>query len=82
LKEDGYIHGAPDLIVEVLSSDKKRDTVKKKNLYERAGVKEYYIVDPANRKVQAYALKNSLYEMHYERDGLFKSPLLELEFTF
>ncbi len=32
LKEDGYAHGAPDLIVEVLSGDKNREKVKKKSL--------------------------------------------------
>lgn len=83
LKKDGYIYGAPDLIVEVLSSDKNRDTVKKKNLYERAGVKEYFTVDPVSRKIQAYVLDDKgSYKMLYEDEGIFKSPLLELEFTF
>jgi Uma2 family endonuclease len=66
LKEDGYIHGAPDLIVEVLSSDIQRDKVQKKNLYERAGVKEYFIVNPKDNKVLAYALNHhSTYELMY-----------------
>lgn len=83
LKEDGYIHGAPDLIVEVLSSDVKRDTVQKKSLYERAGVKEYFIVNPKNNKVTAYALNNqSIYELVYEAIGHFKSVLLHYEFNF
>lgn len=38
MHEDGYIYGAPDLVIEVLSSDRKRDLVLKKSLYERAGV--------------------------------------------
>lgn len=42
LKEDGYIHGAPNLIVEVLYSDIQRDKVQKKNLYERAGAKRIF----------------------------------------
>ncbi|MDQ2753729.1 MAG: Uma2 family endonuclease, partial [Bacteroidota bacterium] len=54
LHDDGYFYGAPDLIVEVLSTDKNRDTIQKKSLYERAGVKEYFIVNPANRNVLAF----------------------------
>ena len=61
LKEDGYIHGAPDIIIEVLSSDKKRDLVKKKSLYERAGVKEYFTVDPENREISSWLLQEKKY---------------------
>ena len=83
LKEDGYIHGAPDLIVEVLSIDIKRDKVQKKSLYERAGVKEYFIVNPNDNTVLAYALNNqSSYELVYEAIGHFKSALLNFEFRF
>jgi Uma2 family endonuclease len=82
LKDDGYIHGAPDLIVEVLSSDKKRDTVKKKSLYERAGVKEYFTVNPADRKIQCYSLNNNTFNLVYEDEGIFKSQLLNLQFSF
>ena len=82
INEDGYFYGAPNLIVEVLSTDKKRDTVTKKRLYEKAGVKEYFTVDPLSRKIQGYSLISGLYEMIYEEKGIFKSPLLQLEFTF
>ncbi len=41
------IHGAPDLVMEVLSSSTGYlDMVDKKKLYARAGVKEYWIVNP------------------------------------
>ncbi len=82
MNEDGYFYGAPDLIVEVLSSNKKRDTVTKKSLYERASVKEYITADPANRKVLGYLLNNSRYDLVYENEGIFKSQLLNLEFPF
>lgn len=82
MNEDGYFYGAPDLIVEVLSKDKKRDTVIKKSLYERAGVTEYIIANPENTKVISYTLTGNGYEAAFEGEGVFKSSLLELEFRF
>ena len=37
--------GAPDIVVEVLSSDRNRDLVDKRRLYEAAGIPEYWILD-------------------------------------
>ena len=82
LKEDGYIHGAPDIIVEVLSSDKKKDLVKKKNLYERAGVKEYFTVNPVDRETSSWLLKENVYVHQYAVAGKFKSSILQFEFDF
>ena len=50
--------GAPDLIVEVLSpSTFKYDCNYKFNLYETAGVKEYWIVDPKAKTVRVFLLQ-------------------------
>src|SRR5699024_2227916 len=46
IEEDG-LHGAPDLVIEILSpSTAKYDLEEKKDIYERFGVKEYWIVEP------------------------------------
>jgi Uma2 family endonuclease len=82
LREDGYIHGAPEVIIEVLSRDKKRDLVKKKSLYERAGVKEYFTVNPENREIYGWLLKENRFELKYSAFGKFKSSLLLFEFEF
>ena len=82
LHDDGYIYGAPDLVIEVLSSDRKRDLVFKKNLYERAEVKEYFVVDPVTRSINFFILENQAYILKYEETGVFKSPLLNFSFTF
>jgi Uma2 family endonuclease len=82
LKDDGYIHGAPDIIIEVLSSDTKRDLVKKKSLYERAGVKEYFVVNPDNRDTTLWSLTNGSYTKQYNSIGVFKSAILSFAFEF
>lgn len=74
LQDDG-IHGAPDLIVEILSpSTAKRDKGYKKDLYEKSGVREYWIVDPLNKAIEVYLLKNgkfifdNLYSLYPDYD--------------
>ena len=52
------IYGAPDLVIEVLSPSTARyDRMNKKNAYERHGVREYWIADPANRIMEQYVLE-------------------------
>ena len=41
------VEGAPDIVVEILSDDRNRDLVRKRQFYAAAGVREYWIVDPA-----------------------------------
>lgn len=56
------VHGAPDFIVEVLSpSTASYDHVRKRRIYERAGVKEYWLVHPIDRMVTIYCLLNGEY---------------------
>ena len=51
------IQGTPDLVVEVLSdSTGQLDLVLKKATYQRAGVPEYWIVDPQQEQIEQYVL--------------------------
>ncbi|MBR1398384.1 MAG: Uma2 family endonuclease [Selenomonadaceae bacterium] len=57
--EDDGIHGAPDLVVEILSpSTARRDKNEKFFAYEKYGVKEYWIVSPEAKSVDVYLLKD------------------------
>jgi len=53
------IKGAPDFIAEVLSPRTKiKDMTEKKDLYEKHGVKEYWIINTNDKSVDVYILKD------------------------
>lgn len=60
--DDMGCKGAPDLIIEILSpSTQRHDRLVKYNLYQRAGVREYWIVDPAAESIQSFVLEDGRY---------------------
>lgn len=64
IKHDG-VYGAPDLVVEVLSSSTmKNDRGYKKIAYEKAGVREYWIVNPADKSVEQYLLSDGQFVLN------------------
>ena len=57
----GY-RGAPDMVIEILSpSTRRHDLTVKYKLYQRAGVREYWIVDPVMKVVNVHLLEDGLY---------------------
>jgi Uma2 family endonuclease len=57
------VRGAPDWIAEVLSpASAAHDQIVKRRIYERAGVREYWLVHPADRTVTIYTLADGRYE--------------------
>lgn len=73
---DQLFEGVPDLIIEVLSPESIRtDYVVKFSLYERAGVREYWMVEPRTRFVEIYTLSPDRSE--YVLEGQF-SPCEQL----
>ncbi|MGZ3873300.1 MAG: Uma2 family endonuclease [Mucilaginibacter sp.] len=80
IRKDG-LYGAPDIIFEILSGNHLHDTVKKKTLYEDASVKEYFIIDPADKTVIMFArANNGKYELIYELKGKVTSGILGASF--
>ncbi|MDE6591053.1 MAG: Uma2 family endonuclease [Oscillospiraceae bacterium] len=72
--------GAPDMVVEILSpSTRRHDRLVKLGLYQRAGVREYWIVDPENEAVQVLTLSNGLLLPHedYGRADVAKVNVLD-----
>lgn len=54
IKYDG-IHGAPDLVIEILSpGTAQNDRIVKKAVYEKYGVQEYWLVNPKDRSVEVF----------------------------
>ncbi len=70
-KLDGHgCKGAPDMVVEVLSpSSHRHDRLIKFNLYQKAGVKEYWIVEPGTESVCAFLRDGNGYLMPHEVYG-------------
>ena len=74
------VHGAPDLVIEILSPASARyDKLIKFNLYQRAGVREYWLVDPVSRSVSVYTLKDGIYHdpSVYNSDSLVPVGILD-----
>lgn len=72
-----FIDGAPDLIMEIVSPDSVgRDWRTKYQEYEAAGVREYWIVDPAQEVVEAYQLGTSGYQQIPAQGGRISSQVV------
>ncbi|MDR2629559.1 MAG: Uma2 family endonuclease, partial [Spirochaetaceae bacterium] len=71
--------GAPDLVVEILSPSNTADEyIRKFNLYLKAGVREYWIVEPKSKTVQSFVLQNNAYTgTVYESGATLPSAVIE-----
>ena len=75
------VRGAPDLVVEIGSrSTRRRDETIKRTLYERAGVEEYWIVDPVIDAVHVHRRQGARYapveNLLLQREETLRTPLL------
>ena len=54
--------GAPDLIIEILSpGNSKKELKNKYELYQEAGVREYWVIRPDNKEITQFVLENGQY---------------------
>ena len=72
-----YLDGPPDLAVEVVSPDSvDRDRREKFAAYESGGVREYWIIDPEAKTLEAYRLDGGRFARVLEADGRVASAAL------
>jgi len=74
----GFVAGPPDVAVEIVSPDSVwRDYVEKRQIYEHAGVREYWIIDPAERRATFLRLVRGKFRKVELEDGhIFRSQAL------
>lgn len=73
----GYVDGPPDLAIEIVSPDSvERDYAHKRELYERHGVGEYWIIDPAERTAAFLLREGDRLIEAKPADGTFTSRVL------
>jgi Uma2 family endonuclease len=75
--QDKYATGA-DIVVEVLSQDRNRDLVMKRDEYAAAGIQEYWVLDPRDVRVVVLVLRDGEYFVHSEavKTGVVTSAVL------
>jgi Uma2 family endonuclease len=76
-----HVQGAPELVVEISSpGTRQRDETLKRRLYERAGVSEFWIVDPVVDVVRIYRREGQrfgrAFELSREEDDVLTTPLM------
>lgn len=71
---DGYVTGAPELVIEVARSSRHFDLNQKKHDYERAAVPEYVVVGLEPDQIYWFVLRDGRYvDLPPAADGLFHS---------
>jgi Uma2 family endonuclease len=61
IDDDGYVTGAPELIVEIANTSHSRDLHQKKRAYERNGVREYIVWRTRNDAIDWFELRDGAY---------------------
>lgn len=74
------IMGSPDLVVEIISpSSSFIDSVRKREIYQRFGVKEYWLVFPEEKAIEIMTLEHGIYRelCSAKEEGTVRSKLLQ-----
>ena len=75
--ERGFVDGPPDIAMEIVSPDSvERDYHLKMNIYEAAGVKEYWIIDPDEQRATFLRRHGERFVEAKPQDGRYESQVL------
>lgn len=74
-----YLNGAADIAVEIVSPESvERDNKTKFGEYEKAKIKEYWLIDPEKKQAEFYCLSESgFYQLVDTTDGVFYSEIVQ-----
>lgn len=62
--EHARVNGAPQLAVEVISpSSGRKDRIQKLQIYQKAGIQHYWLVNPAEKTLECFVLQNGVYAL-------------------
>lgn len=76
LDEDGYVEGAPELVVEVAASSAANDLYDKKTVYRRNGVREYIVWQVLDRKLDWFVIREGRYDsLEADELGIIRSEV-------
>lgn len=82
IDERGFF-GAPDVVIEILSpANKHYDKEEKKNVYEKFGVKEYFLIEPYKKQVTGFVLINSVFAASETKTGVISSKVFDFHVKF
>ncbi|MBK9013377.1 MAG: Uma2 family endonuclease [Saprospiraceae bacterium] len=79
-EKEGVVIGAPDLVVEILSKGTAiYDKGDKKDIYEKYGVREYWLVEPHNKSIEIYSFVEQRFKLvqYAEETGIVQSLVLQ-----
>lgn len=78
--KEAAIIGSPDLVIEIVSpSSASYDTIEKREVYEKYGVEEYWLVFPQEKAIEILAIEKGIYKEFCKarKTGIAKSKSIE-----
>lgn len=81
--ENNGLHSAPDLVIEILSPGTwRQDREDKKYEYERSGVKEHWMIDPADKSTEGFQLVDGEFQSIPSENGTISFRLFDFMLAF
>lgn len=64
IEKETRIDGSPELVVEIISpTSRRKDRVQKMQIYQKAGIRHYWLVDPEEKTLECFGLRDGIYAL-------------------